>query len=88
MFVWYFFFLSWELFENKYTLEEVVCQAGAQIKFVWAVEADIPDATLARVMGFSGYTSEFGIKMDWVTHEKCQQENTNSFIQLKIRSTL
>lgn len=31
---------------------------------MWAVEADIPNATLARVIGFDEYISEFGIKMD------------------------
>lgn len=36
----------------------------AEIKFVWAVEADIPNATLARVILFGEYIIEFGIKMD------------------------
>lgn len=31
---------------------------------MWAVEADIPKATLARVIGFGEYIAEFGIKMD------------------------
>lgn len=41
-----------------------MCQAGAWIKIVWAVEADIPSATLARVIGFGEYIEGFGIKMD------------------------
>lgn len=41
-----------------------MCQAGAQIKFVWAVEADIPNAILTRVIGFGEYIAEFGMKMD------------------------
>lgn len=44
--------------------EEVVCQAGAQIRFVWVVEADIQNDTLAGVIGFGEYIAEFGIKMD------------------------
>lgn len=36
----------------------------ADIKFVWTVETDIPNATLARGTPFGEYIVEFGIKMD------------------------
>lgn len=36
----------------------------AEIKFVWAVEADIPNAMLARDTPFGVYIVEFEIKMD------------------------
>lgn len=41
-----------------------MCHARVCIEFVWVVEADIPNATLAGNIGFAEYTGEFGIKMD------------------------
>lgn len=59
------FFFKVENYENKYALElRSGVPSCAEIKFVWAVEADIPNAMLARDTPFGVYIVEFEIKMD------------------------